>query len=80
CSALAEMINRVFVFSLSGQFSYEFENISVLGNDKNDLLIKVLYYINNTDIFAKFNDSSYEYSEKRNWQSIDQLYIGLINN
>ncbi|EAZ5156530.1 glycosyltransferase family 1 protein, partial [Salmonella enterica] len=39
-----------------------------------------LYYINNTDSFAKINDSAYEYSEKRNWQSIAQLYIGLINN
>ncbi|EAB0288241.1 glycosyltransferase family 1 protein, partial [Salmonella enterica] len=79
-TALAAMINRVLVFSLRGQFSSEFENIAVLGNDKNDLLSKVLYYINNTDSFAKINDSAYEYSEKRNWQSIAQLYIGLINN
>ncbi|EHE3369660.1 TPA: glycosyltransferase family 1 protein, partial [Salmonella enterica subsp. enterica serovar Oslo] len=66
-TALAAMINRVLVFSLRGQFSSEFENIAVLGNDKNDLLSKVLYYINNTDSFAKINDSAYEYSEKRNW-------------
>ncbi|HCC0890790.1 TPA: glycosyltransferase family 1 protein [Salmonella enterica] len=78
-TALAAMNNHALVFSLRGRFSAEFEDIAILGNDKNDLLNKVLYYINNKASFAKINDSAYEYSEKRNWQSIAQLYIGLIS-
>lgn len=79
-TALAAMINRVLVFSLRGKFSAEFENIALLGNDKNDLLSKVLYRINNMDDLAEVIEDAYEYSEKRNWQSIAQLYMGLISN
>ncbi len=55
------MINRKCVkYFPYVSVSSEFENIAVLGNDKM-ILSKASYYINNTDSFAKINDSAYEY-------------------
>lgn len=79
-TALAAMLNRALVFSFRGKFSAEFENITVLGHDKYDLLNNILNYFNQAESFFQINDKAHEYAEKRNWQSIAQLYIGLMSN
>lgn len=78
-SALAAMANGALVFSFKGRFSAEFSNISVLAQDKNDLLEKVLNYLDNRHLYEGMIERAFSYSETRNWSFIAQKYKGLYS-